>query len=249
VSEILIAGDWHGNLGFAERVLEVAYRKGIETVYQLGDFGFVWPGKDADLKTLNRTLIRFNQHLFFVDGNHEDFGKLLSIPLTREGGTRQVASRINHLPRGYRWQAGGLKWLALGGATSLDRSRRLEGSSWWPEEELTLGEAYRASEGGKVDIMLTHDAPDGVDIPGLGEYTWPENELIRAENHREKISAVVDAVAPEVLFHGHFHRMYTDMREKSATFVIGLDCDGGIIAENAIIFNPEEMSADPLVAS
>lgn len=247
MSEVLIAGDWHGNLQFAQKVLQIAYHKGIETIYQLGDFGFVWPGKDDDLKSLNRTLMTYGQRLYFVDGNHEDFGRLYQYPI--EDGIRKIASRITHLPRGYRWQTGGLKWLALGGATSLDRPRRLEGSSWWPEEELTLGEAYRASEGGKVDIMLTHDAPDGVDIPGLGEYTWPEAELIRAEAHREKISAVVDAVAPEVLFHGHFHRRYFDIRKKSATGVVGLDCDGGSISDNAVIFDTKELSIKPLVAS
>ena len=54
--------------------------------------------------------------------------------------------------------------LVLGGGESLDKESRQEGVTWWPEE-LPAAEDYARCDaaleacGGKVDFILTHDAP------------------------------------------------------------------------------------------
>jgi hypothetical protein len=79
--------------------------------------------------------------------------------------------------------------------------------------------------------MLTHDCPDGVDIPTLRKSSpaeWPEAALRAAQQHRELLRAVVNAVMPAVLYHGHYHVRYDDVLygHQYETQVHGLDCDG-----------------------
>ncbi len=246
MSNVLIVGDWHGNTRFALRVLERARKDGISDIFHLGDFG-VWPGPEGQkfLNELESYLSTRGQGMGirFVDGNHEDFPQLYNYPINSDG-FREVRPHIHHIPRGHTWWVDGRRWMGLGGATSLDRPRRIPGVSWWPEEELTVGEAYRAAIGPSVDVMLTHDCPDRVEIPGLGQYSWPHDELIRAEKHRERVSMVVDELRPYILFHGHFHRRYNWHRISEnghTTKIVGLDCDGGTIEDNAIVFDTESL--------
>jgi hypothetical protein len=82
---------------------------------------------------------------------------------------------------------------------------------WWPDEELTRADIDRATSGGECDVLLTHDAPAGFDVPDLPpRSTWEPAELHRAEFHRGLLREVVEVVRPWVLFHGHFHSRYDD---------------------------------------
>lgn len=219
---ITIAGDWHADRAWAVAAIRAAAGAGSRIVLHLGDFG-IWPGDFGGtyLDAVEQALADTGLTLAFVDGNHEDFAQLLALPVTPldDGtpGLRRVRPGIYHLPRGARWSWGGLRWLALGGAASVDRAWRKPGISWWPEESLTAGDVRRAGEGGGVDIMLTHDCPAGVKIPGFVPPAdgagrpppWPADALAAAHTSRLMLREVVDAVTPTQLFHGHFHVAYT----------------------------------------
>lgn len=58
-------------------------------------------------------------------------------------------------------------WLALG-AISVARRWRTPGRSWWAEERISRNDADAAIAGGPVNVMVSHDAPNGVTIPGIG---------------------------------------------------------------------------------
>lgn len=208
--QVLIAGDWHSNAQFAVQVLKQAHADGITHILHVGDFG-IWPGQDGVkfLRTLDRQLETYGQTLWFLDGNHEDHDQLDALPIDPQTGVRRLAGRIFHLPRGFRWSWAGRTWMALGGATSLDRKRRIPGRSWWSQEEITERDVAAATADGFVDVMLTHDCPAGVPIPGLTE-GWDPHELLRAHAHQQRLARVVHAVRPELLIHGHFHTRYDD---------------------------------------
>jgi predicted phosphodiesterase len=223
----MFAGDWHGSLDWAVGCVRLAADHEVDAIVQLGDFG-IWPGRGGMhyLHGLEDALAVAGLPLYFVDGNHEDFPQLLTYPLTADG-TRKVRPHIHHLPRGHRWSWDGVEFLALGGATSLDRPQRVQWLNWWPEEEITAAEADDAASGGRVDVMLTHDCPSGVSIPGINPETdrmWPREELRRANKHRDVLGFVVDHVQPDRLLHGHFHKRYDSQRGR--TLVTGLDMDG-----------------------
>ena len=214
-TSIVVLGDIHGQIYQAERAIASAHSRGINTILQVGDFG-IWPGDGGKrfLNKLNHALRQFDIHLYFVDGNHEDFVQIDAYRRRAEktdDGTYPVRTNIHYLPRGYRWEWHGLSFLAMGGAVSVDKHLRKPYLSWWPEEEITYADVTRAAAipDPHADIMICHDspsdAPNWIVDSGHGEKFFPRDALDRAAVHRQMLQAVVDAVTPYALWHGHYH--------------------------------------------
>lgn len=247
--EFLMAGDWHGNWQQAERVLDFGHRQGIKVIVQLGDFG-IWENDKPYLNKMQDKLSEYDQILYFLDGNHEDFPRLYAKKLL-DDGTRPVRDRIIHLPRGFRFTWGGISFLILGGAASIDRKFRTEGRNWWPEELLTDADIAKALSGGVADVMLTHDsphsAPNTVTDSVSGQlqamrYFGKEN-VQSCRDHQKRLQQVTDAVVPRLIFHGHYHeRMRGDFRHQGALdepcLIVGLD-QGTSLVKNIYVFNLE----------
>src|SRR4051812_23913136 len=90
MTRIMIAGDWHGNLAHARKMIDLAHEKQVETIVQVGDFGW-WPHY-ADMAPyigrIDKALYRRNLHLFWLDGNHENFDDLETRPYRAQRGVR-----------------------------------------------------------------------------------------------------------------------------------------------------------------
>lgn len=243
---VLLAGDWHGNTTYGVEVLHHARRVHAGVVIQLGDFGFFDDG-EGHLDVLSATAQHLDLTLLVVDGNHEDFSLLERFPVLDEGpgrGLRPVRPRIWHLPRGSRWtwsDAAGTsgRWVAVGGAASVDRALRTEGYSWWAAEELTEAEAARIAAGTPVDVVVCHDRPAAAalalgDRPGewwvRAPWAWAREDLARSDRHAARLQQVVDALRPSHVWHGHLHQR-TEVRLDPAAWggtctVHGLSLDG-----------------------
>lgn len=250
---VLLAGDWHGNTGYGVDVLHHARRQHASVVVQLGDFGFSTDG-EGHLDVLSATAQSLDLTLLVVDGNHEDFPLLERFPVLSDGpgkGLRPVRPRLWHLPRGTRWTWVELdgacgRWLAVGGAASVDRALRTEGHSWWSAEELTEKEAGRIGAGGPVDVVVCHDRPwDAAvalgDRPGewwsRAPKAWARADLARSDAHAARLQRVVDAVRPKQVWHGHLHQrtdVTLDMPESRCS-VQGLSMDGTSLARSTVV--------------
>lgn len=210
---IILLGDIHGALYQAQNAIDMAMEHGADTIVQLGDFG-IWPGDggSAFRKRLDNRLGKAGIKLYFVDGNHEDFSQLEKFRRNPDG-TARCGKNISHLPRGFRWEWYGIKFLAMGGAHSVDRQGRTPGLSWWHQETITWSQVKRAVEvdDPRADVMFCHDsptnAPNSVVDNGDGDAYWPREELQAAAAHRMVLQEVVDHVKPSFLFHGHYHRL------------------------------------------
>jgi hypothetical protein len=131
----------------------------------LGDTGFTWKTQD-----LNYCLNYFNEKNFttlFIDGNHEDFYRLNSLPIEEWNGGKvhKVTDSVLHLLRGQVFEIEGLKIFTMGGAYSIDKELRKPGINWWPQElpnkvEMEEGLINLKKHNNKVDYILTHDAPN-----------------------------------------------------------------------------------------
>lgn len=227
----MLAGDWHGNELWAKRTIAHAATLGVDTILQLGDFGY-WtadPETDQYLRSVVGALDETGIRLFWLDGNHEDH--------TRRADWLDVAAHpgVHYLPRGHRWTWWDRTWMSVGGATSVDRGYRIEGVSWWPGEGLTDDDVDHAGRAGDVDVIVSHDCPRGVDIPGVGPDTkggvrgnWPQEILLEAQQHRDKLAVICRATQPSRLFHGHYHIPYASTLDCGApepTVVVGLADD------------------------
>jgi len=157
---------------------------------------------------------------YWLDGNHENFDALEEAVDTTAAAPQQMLARLWYLPRGCTWTWDGCRFMALGGAYSIDKEYRKQGTSWWPQELLTREQVEMAMDRGPVDVLLTHDAPDGT-CP-IVNGTYKGDHISRG--NRKAVSAVMEAVAPRLLVHGHYHHRYT--ADAGDTTVEGLGRDG-----------------------
>lgn len=248
----MLAGDWHGNGQWAQGAIHHARKMGADVIVHAGDFGFWTSCLDTEkyLRFVQRNLVECGITLYWVDGNHEDHERIQEWldAVENQPWCDKRYPNIIHLPRGFRWQWWGKDWLAMGGAHSVDRHLRTEGESWWPGEHITEEQVENAIAGGKADIMITHDCPDGSEIPGIHadekidaeKGFWPLDQIKAANAHRKKLARVVNAVQPALLLHGHYHVRYNRYRAASSTMVIGLAEDGSSLDANTLFLHRRE---------
>jgi len=100
-----------------------------------------------------------------VDGNHENFDILKSIKIQNWNGGKvhKIAPNIIHLMRGQVFNLCGRKIFTFGGATSVDKFKRIEGIDWWSDELPTVAEMEEGLNNlqkhrNTVDYVITHTA-------------------------------------------------------------------------------------------
>lgn len=227
VSRILVAGDTHGNLGEMRRLFARAGDHGCHAIMVCGDFG-IWPGIHGEIFQRDTNLMAEENDIdvYFVDGNHEDFDQLYAIDDFNDEGFRVVREHIFHAPRGHLWEWAGKKLGALGGAVSIDREWRVPGKSWWPQENITEADIEKSLKlPARLDVLFTHDTL--VNAP-FGKRLKPDLDSVA---NRQRVTYVVQNIAPKLMFHGHMHDDYHfwypgDWPGGRVTEVFGLECDG-----------------------
>jgi len=246
---VVFAGDWHGNTNWAGGCLMHLASKGVDTVLHLGDFG-IWPGLGGQqyLDSLEKVANRTKINILFIDGNHEDFEQIENVERDADG-LGMFREHIKHLPRGFRWEWDGVRFGALGGATSVDKAGRVPWRSWWPQEEITWADAERFATSGPVDVVITHDIPIGVEIPGMtresGIAIWGHEAMDVAERHRELLARALAPTPPKLIVHGHMHIRHSAIWEYDGGMarVEGLDCDGTTQEKNLWVVPLESMKS------
>lgn len=246
IERLAFAGDWHMNPTWARRVIRYAHQQGAEVIVQLGDFGYTYSKEYLDV--IEEELARAEMTLYFVDGNHEDFPHLYGYPV-HQLGFRPVTDRVAHLPRGYLWEWGGVRFLAMGGGYSVDRKHRVQGLSWWPEETITPRQVNEAATLGPVDVLISHDCPAGVLIPGIDDPdrvlpAWLDPaEVARSTEHRGRLRDLVDQVRPKVVWHGHYHVRHRTVADLGYGPVVvnGLAEDGSSLDANLAVVDVADL--------
>ncbi len=229
---VAFAGDWHGDIAWACQMIWLAAEQEAKAILHTGDFGYRFTAHF--LTRLHEALMFVGIPLLFVDGNHDDHQWLARQKLS-VNGLRPLGDWMWHIPRGLRWTWSGLRFLGLGGAHSVDATFRQRGGLMWqPQERITAKQAQLVREGGPADVMLSHDCPTGVNIPGLHPEDFPAFEIQRGEQHRKLLWKVTDVVRPKAIVHGHYHsayRVHADIGYGPVE-VVGLAENGTSFAKN-----------------
>lgn len=132
-----------------------------------GDFGVgFWSGKYWSEETFYDWISEQGYTVLFLDGNHEDFNKLNGYPveLWNGGKVHKIRHNLIHLMRGEVYCIEGKTIFTFGGGYSIDKYRRQENVSWWPQE-MPSAEEYNNAEKNlqkvdyQVDYIITHTAP------------------------------------------------------------------------------------------
>lgn len=222
-SRVLVAGDWHGATPWAVTVLERAADLGVSTIVQLGDLGMWMPGRGRRMaEEVDVAGRRTGVRLVFVDGNHDPHARLRQLPVGSDGLAR-VGQHVFYAPRGSRLDWAGRTLGVLGGAFSVDRAHRTEGLDLWADLEEVTAEDVARLGAGPVDVLLTHEAPAGVEL--RASLRVDEFASYRADRQRALVRRAVDATGPQLVFHGHWHHRHTSTLirgDGGATTVVGL---------------------------
>jgi hypothetical protein len=247
---VLLVGDVHGNLPWllhvlyeADKLFTRASEPAPRIVIQLGDFGFRPVPDNPDLQALNAALAAAGMELWWIDGNHDwhpDIARLNDCDNPGSMADPGVAlpgfPRIQYLPRGTRWNWRGRRWLAVGGAASVDRLARTEGVDWWPTEEITEEQEDAIIAVGPADVLLAHDCPDvwvpfdkmmPLDVMRRNYPHWIR-ELPRARAHSRRLERIARATGVTSVYHGHYHVTRDDyyrMPQPPDVHVVGLNAD------------------------
>ena len=116
-------------------------------------------------------------------------------------------------------------------AASIDRASRISGVNWFSEERINGSDISAVAAGGHADILITHDAPAGWQIPGImSEGPLPTSwylEIPSCAEHRERVREVIELVTPSTLIHGHYHSAYQQRSAESwgTLDTFELDCN------------------------
>lgn len=205
---VYVTGDCHQDM---RKIYTFADRMDLgpdDHVIVLGDMGIFWRHDKADAKVIIKDFeARYNFNLYFIDGNHENF-KILKTLDTNEKDMGIVSPHIHWLKRGRRYNIGGKDILALGGADSVDKYRRTEGLSWWPDEAITDEDVSRV-EMAHYDYVLTHCCPLSI-FNGYKPYLCTLGNIVDDTNpdfhiSDSKLEQVMNFITFGHWYFGHYH--------------------------------------------
>lgn len=155
----------------------------VESSIQIGDFGFGF-SRIPSFPTKHR----------FIRGNHDSPEMCRKSPNWIPDGTLEDGK------------------LFIGGGFSIDQHLRVEGISWWRDEELSIREldviidlAFRM----KPSILITHEAP-----PEAINQMFSVNHI--PSRTSQALSVIFSEVKPKLWIFGHWHEnRYTRIGETS----------------------------------
>ena len=173
VRKLYAVGDIHGNFVSFEKSLGNSKNSDYILV---GDVGLGFHSKEYYSKWLvgfNKRLIKSNNTIYLMRGNHDDPSfwtekkiDLSNIRLVQDYETLKLKNK---------------NILCVGGALSIDRKHRVEGMTYWKDEEFVYDEDLTMSFS-NIDIVITHSSPDfcyprGYDTPFLQSFYYYDTTL------------------------------------------------------------------------
>lgn len=204
---IYITGDTHGDISrFNDKRLKKLTAE--DMIIVCGDFGFIWQGGEKERKVL-KTLAKKKYTIAFIDGSHENFGRLrVCAEENWNGGTvHRIAPNIIHLMRGQYYNIDGKTFFTMGGGES-EQSEFEEEDLWTggslPEKsELVMGAANIDLHDGKVDVIISHEPSSKIKSILSDQDTMGTMSRINALN--AFLEQLAQTVEYKKWFFGSFH--------------------------------------------
>lgn len=206
-------GDIHGNqFKWIEQIHPTLSDGDILIVN--GDFGVgFWDGRYWSEETFYDWIGEQGYTVLFVDGNHENFNKLNEYPveLWNGGKVHKIRHNLIHLMRGEVYCIEGKTIFTFGGGYSIDKYRRKENDSWWPQEMPSEEEYENARKNlqkidYQVDYIITHSAPLESIYYLFEKQCLGSNKIVAEE---QPLNTFLDHIQQQVTYKhwyfGHFH--------------------------------------------
>ena len=232
--KVAILGDTHGDKGVSNqepldsgssisKACLKAQSSGIDTLIQVGDFGF-WG--DGYLEHVSKVAQVTGVHVYWLKGNHENHDLIDSITDLKLGGQFEMANKVTFCETGSPLMFGDKLFVIVGGAFSVDMPFRTSGIDWFPQEQISDFDVdWVIRNFSTCDVLLTHDAPN-LDLARICPDSWdlPPNIEETSLRQRLQLQKVADWLKPKLHVHGHYHHHHvTDVPYGK---VVGLSEDG-----------------------
>lgn len=188
---IYITGDTHGKVQERFSMRNFPEQREMTSdnyMIILGDFGVIW---DAEQSAEERYLLNWLDEkpwiTLFVDGNHENFGRLYSdefeIVEMFGGKAQKISEKVYHLLRGEFYTIEGLDFFCFGGASSHDIENLLdpENDPGWKRKKKALSkryECFRIINKSWWAEELPSDEEKKYALNKLSEHGWQCNYVI-----------------------------------------------------------------------
>jgi DNA repair exonuclease SbcCD nuclease subunit len=220
---IIAIGDVHGK--FDQLVLKMKVvlegNTGVNFV-QVGDFGLGFEKPVVDwnrLYDVNSMLQKSNSMLYVIRGNHDN-------PAFWDWGTSFHFSNIEFIPDDCTRLIEDKVCYFVGGAVSVDRSRRRQGIDYWCGETYNPKPARYITD--KIDILFTHDvyhpcSPYTISNSVVVNYFADVDEnliedLQISQSVMENLYNDIIQTNPNfVWYHGHYHESHVTNNNEQIT--------------------------------
>ena len=219
-NRVYVLGDVHGNYQALPRLIPKLEQG--STVIQIGDYGmgFGHPVKQNRIQeNVNGLLMKHDIKLYVMRGNHDD-------PKYFKSTFVSPWPNITFLEDYTTLILNGKKFLAVGGAISIDREDRVEGISYWEDEAFVLRPDYETLPT-DYDVLLCHSAPLCAPPTGFSKIRYYlmndvplEQDLI---NERTAIEKLYDHLKPAKFYYGHFHESLTTFIDNRLLRCVDID--------------------------
>jgi len=210
---VFITGDTHGEFYRIREFCRAYHTNKDDILIILGDAGLNYhlQGKDDRLK---HQVSQLPITLLCVHGNHEE--RPYNVEGYKEeqfmGGTVYVEDKFPNLlftKDGSVYNINGKKYLAIGGAYSVDKEYRIEkGYQWFMSEQPTFWEKQRIEFeidncNWKVDYVLTHTCPYNVRPTHLFLNCIDQSKV--DSSMEEWLQGIANKLKFKKWYFGHFH--------------------------------------------
>lgn len=182
-SIVRLIGDVHGKMDQYAQVI-----KDCDRSVQVGDMGVGFPTRVPGLRSGPPVdAMQLGDHRF-IRGNHDSPGDCRLYPQFIEDGT--VEDRVMY----------------IGGAFSIDYMYRMEGVSWWRDEELSYAELQvlvDKYQEVKPDVMITHECPEIISTEMCRRVGWKKFDS--KSRTRDAFETMWLNHKPKLWIAGHWH--------------------------------------------
>lgn len=202
--QIIFVGDVHGKFSTLEHYLHDRYKIENSIIIICGDFGIGFNKHNYYIdelnNKLNNKLLKFNNHLIVVRGNHDD-PKYFN-------NSNEFGSNIILVKDYSIININGYNILCLGGAISVDRRYRIKDKTWRKDEKFILNKELLSTIS-NIDYIVSHTSPQYV-FPYI-PYIDDEYPILTHELARERLdmNEAYDILSKNnnisKWFYGHFH--------------------------------------------
>ena len=198
---IYFVGDSHGEFDQLFKALDYFEIKNCLLIH-VGDGGEGFSTRAKQLKTfkiLNNKFLKRGITYLSIRGNHSD-------PSYFDGSIN--LSNFELIPDYSYRMINNKEFLFVGGAISVDRLYRRDGSSYWSNEKFQLKPESVKS----CDVLVTHSAPSWIgpnDKRNIEDFCQKDPTLWEECQHERRLhNALFELAKPKFSFSGHFHSSF-----------------------------------------